>query len=98
MAKSPFSSLSDELQRIIADQPARRMPGHWTTGELAALLKVSRQAVLLQVHRGQIEPINRTTGQEHFFTDVEVCRYLSRPKSVGRRTALEADLGDHDNT
>ena len=63
---------------VIARQPARRIPGPWTTRELAALLDVGRAAILMQVSRGKLAPVARTPRQTLYFTDGEVIRYLGR--------------------
>lgn len=69
---------------LVARQPPRRIPGLWGTAELARLLGVGSQAVIQQVYRGRLTPIDRIRGQQHLFEDREVLRYLTSPQTRGR--------------
>jgi predicted transcriptional regulator len=74
----------DEYQEIVVDF-RRRLKGYWSVGELARFLGVSRTAILMQVNRGKIDPIDGDAGQPVYFTDDEVIRYVTEPYGGGRR-------------
>lgn len=59
-----------------------RIPGYWTTRELAERLGVQPAAVLMQVCRGRIEPVPGRAHERHLFTDAEVERYLRARKGT----------------
>ena len=86
----PFRYLDNATRKRIS-AIERRLPGHWSTGELAELLEIGRNAVLMAVRRQLIEPVSKVRGQEHFFTDAEVARYLKDRRSPGRPSAGESN-------
>ena len=86
MCEKPIavSDLTPKMLKLIDKQPPRRIPGYWYTTEIAAMLKVTRSAIVLQVFRGNITPLDTRKGQEHMFADVDVYRYLANRKKPGR--------------
>jgi hypothetical protein len=58
-----------------------RIPGYWTTRELAEYRGVQPAAILMHVHRGKLTPVPPSRERErHLFTDAEVERYLAARK------------------
>ena len=53
-----------------------RIPGYWTTRELAEYRGVQPAAILMHVHRGKLKPVPSRANERHLFTDAEVRRYL----------------------
>ena len=66
----------------------RRLKGYWSVQELAKLLQVNKAAILMQIKRGKIVPIDRAGEHPVFFTDEEVARYLSEPYRGGKPRAV----------
>lgn len=63
----------------------RRLVGYWSVDELARFLGVTTTAILMQVRRGQLTPVDDAPRQPVYFTDAEVNRYLSVPYRGGRK-------------
>jgi len=73
-----------ECQEAVASFK-RRLKGYWSVGELARFLGVTKAAVLMQVARGKLEPVDRASQKPVFFEDQEVAKYLSEPYRGGRK-------------
>jgi hypothetical protein len=73
-----------EYQEVVASFK-RRLKGYWSVGELARFLGVTNAAVLMQINRGKLTPIDRASQQPVFFEDQEVAKYLSEPYGGGRK-------------
>ncbi len=82
--KASIRDLTCEMIDLIGKQSPRRLAGYWSTRELASMIGVTRSAIILQVRRGNLSPIEARHGQEHLFSDVEVYRYLATKRRPGR--------------